>query len=400
MKNILKPLILIYLQVRINNTLTLLFGLVYFVLNGYGQDRVFEGTLLDISTNKPVTYAYISINHSLYGTVSDEQGRFAIRYSTLYDTLCISNFEYLAKDIVIKDAKSKIYLTHIENTLEEVNVEALSPQTILIRALDSSNVHNWKKGFTCQMETFASLYANDSLKYLLYSDDLYKIKKRFGYKNLTDYKNMNHQCMNLDTNNTVYYWERILFGGRYRSVLNSKFTKKAIQNNKVYKKLSLQIITKDSADDIYIITAYYKDTSYCTTKYYIKADNFSFICIEDFYMGKGMKSDSIVTVEMFSGITFNMVDNKYFPTNYSMMVKYYKIDKPSVIYEEKYLVNTTRFNLQENKFSRKKQDCNFLLHQYFQSIRDNDGKINKISTFTEDDKVKTFIEMSDNRVVH
>ena len=53
-----------------------------------------QGTVTDAATNEPVAGAQVWIKDSSYGTLSDSQGRYSIKYEGKYATLCVSFFGY------------------------------------------------------------------------------------------------------------------------------------------------------------------------------------------------------------------------------------------------------------------------------------------------------------------
>ena len=53
-----------------------------------------QGVVMDAATNEPVAGAQVWIKDSSYGTITDADGRYAIKYSGKYATLCVSFFGY------------------------------------------------------------------------------------------------------------------------------------------------------------------------------------------------------------------------------------------------------------------------------------------------------------------
>ena len=362
---------------------------------GFAQDNIFVGTLKDQKTKKPIKYASISINHSLYSVISNERGEFNIKYTDKNDTLCINCFGYLIKDIPIHSAKEEIYLKPVKTVLDEVVITALGPNAILCRALDSSDKYNWTKDFTCQTETFACLKTKDSISWLLYSRDLYKITKRFSYSRLVDFDNIYNRYVCLDSINKPYFASEILsFGAKYRMILNSKKIKKNIEQGKLYEVLDLEIIpTYDDRDSIYIVTGYSKRDEYANSKYYIDAKTFAFIQMEDFdknYRG----NTSIVIDSVFGVLTFKEYDNKYYPANYYLKYNYRSKQDKTQRFEEKYLMNVVDFIPKEKDKSRGQND--FILNEYLKNIKtDTITDIDKqrliLSEMLENKKIKSFI---------
>ena len=174
----------------------------------------------------------------------------------------------------------------------------MGPNAILCRALDSSDKYNWTKDFTCQTETFACLKTKDSISWLLYSRDLYKITKRFSYSRLVDFNNIYNKHVCLDSVNKPYFINEILsFGVKYRMILNSKKIRKNIEQGKSYEVLNLEIIPSyDDRDSIYIVTGYSKRDEYANSKYYIDAKTFAFIQMEDF--DKNYRGNTSIVIDL------------------------------------------------------------------------------------------------------
>ena len=58
------------------------------------SSQTVQGIVTDAATNEPVAGAQVWIKDSSYGTISDSQGRYSIKYEGKYATLCVSFFGY------------------------------------------------------------------------------------------------------------------------------------------------------------------------------------------------------------------------------------------------------------------------------------------------------------------
>ena len=89
-----------------------------------------QGIVTDAATNEPVAGAQVWIKDSSYGTLSDSQGRYSIKYEGKYATLCVSFFGY--EDAVVeltgKDQKADISLKAGNLAIEETVVVGYGTQ--------------------------------------------------------------------------------------------------------------------------------------------------------------------------------------------------------------------------------------------------------------------------------
>ena len=58
------------------------------------SSQTVQGIVTDAATNEPVAGAQVWIKDSSFGTLSDSQGHYSIKYEGKYATLCVSFFGY------------------------------------------------------------------------------------------------------------------------------------------------------------------------------------------------------------------------------------------------------------------------------------------------------------------
>lgn len=94
------------------------------------SSQTVQGTVTDAATNEPVAGAQVWIKDSSYGTLSDSQGRYSIKYEGKYATLCVSFFGY--EDAVVeltgKDQTADITLKAGNLAIEETVVVGYGTQ--------------------------------------------------------------------------------------------------------------------------------------------------------------------------------------------------------------------------------------------------------------------------------
>ena len=89
-----------------------------------------QGVVRDAATNEPVPGAQVWIKDSSYGTISDEEGRFAITYKGKYATLSASFFGYEDVDVDLtgKDQTADIFMKEGSLAIDETVVVAYGTQ--------------------------------------------------------------------------------------------------------------------------------------------------------------------------------------------------------------------------------------------------------------------------------
>ena len=83
-----------------------------------------QGIVMDAATSEPVVGAQVWIKDSSYGTISDSEGRYSIKYEGKYATLCVSFFGYedASLELTGKDQTAIIVLKEGNLAIEETVV--------------------------------------------------------------------------------------------------------------------------------------------------------------------------------------------------------------------------------------------------------------------------------------
>ena len=94
------------------------------------SSQTVQGTVTDAATNEPVAGAQVWIKDSSYGTLSDSQGRYSIKYEGKYATLCVSFFGYEDANVELtgKDQTANISLKAGNLAIEETVVVGYGTQ--------------------------------------------------------------------------------------------------------------------------------------------------------------------------------------------------------------------------------------------------------------------------------
>ena len=94
------------------------------------SSQTVQGTVTDAATNEPVAGAQVWIKDSSYGTLSDSQGRYTIKYEGKYATLCVSFFGYedAFVELTGKDQNADISLKAGNLAIEETVVVGYGTQ--------------------------------------------------------------------------------------------------------------------------------------------------------------------------------------------------------------------------------------------------------------------------------
>lgn len=89
-----------------------------------------QGVVMDAATNEPVAGAQVWIKDSSYGTIADADGRYAIKYSGKYATLCVSFFGYedANLDLTGKEQTANILLKEGALAIQETVVVGYGTQ--------------------------------------------------------------------------------------------------------------------------------------------------------------------------------------------------------------------------------------------------------------------------------
>ncbi len=94
------------------------------------SSQTVQGVVTDAATNEPVAGAQVWIKDSSYGTITDAQGRYSIKYEGKYATLCVSFFGYEDVDVELtgKDQTANVALNAGSLAIEETVVVGYGTQ--------------------------------------------------------------------------------------------------------------------------------------------------------------------------------------------------------------------------------------------------------------------------------
>jgi len=128
-----KPLVILILSLLISSS--------------YGQS--ISGSLIDVNSGEPISFAYILASQSKKATISNENGDFEISgLSTDQDTLVVSHLAYhtMRKTIIgeLSTSTMTIYLDPREIALDEIMVTDIAMEDIAV------NVRNVLKNSTIE----------------------------------------------------------------------------------------------------------------------------------------------------------------------------------------------------------------------------------------------------------
>lgn len=125
--------------------IALLFMLIAFQLIATAQVITVEGKVTNKETNQPLPYAAVSLKSVSIGTITNQNGAFKFHIPEEHenDTLTVSMLGYQSFKKTVKELrkKNKIQLKPITFDLDEVNIDALSPRTIVGNAF--KNMDNY-----------------------------------------------------------------------------------------------------------------------------------------------------------------------------------------------------------------------------------------------------------------
>ncbi len=149
---------------------------LYLSLIVYSQNITINGKVIDNSTQKPLEYVNIYIKGTTIGTVSNIEGSFIIKNSTIHknDTLIFSIIGYHTKELAIKSiSKNKIIkLLPFTQTITKVTVNAkrTDPSEILKKAMLKINENVYDK--TYQTKVFSRNFVQKDSVFVLYRKTL------------------------------------------------------------------------------------------------------------------------------------------------------------------------------------------------------------------------------------
>jgi hypothetical protein len=140
----------------------------------------FGGEIRDAESGETLPFAAISVQNSILGTISNEDGIFSlqIRNSVASDSILISYLGYQTLKIVLKDIpKYQVYqLESTSISLQEVIIRSLYPER-LIRLAISNKKKNYPNHSFVQRAFYREAVKRDK-KYMLYSEGILDVLKR------------------------------------------------------------------------------------------------------------------------------------------------------------------------------------------------------------------------------
>ncbi|MCH3924239.1 MAG: hypothetical protein LKE30_04900 [Bacteroidales bacterium] len=390
------------------------------------QTKYFEGILLNKDNKEPVEFVAISTKaNSTYGVMSDDKGRFRIKYSKDKDSLYIMPCDFEMKVIAIKDInKNKIYLNPLKTNLDTVNVKAMGAKTLFFAALDSvKNNFYYKKSFALDVEGFNMLKKQDSIITLLKTEDIWSRKNLLFVRTILPFDNIYMKYVVTNDKKRQYFQLNDILYYYMFPILNTFAYKQLVGNNTSY---SMKILKKDSVETGYIITIkQIKDTKRIETpmlvpkivKFYIDAKGFVIKKIEqtldttknNIYIVDNSIMDKKDTTKTYINllnytvtVNFSEKQGKYFLSNCFSNIKYYKDDNKDTVFQEKIMYDTKECRVEPDKFEKQKIGKKSwfgvyrkLNHRKIEnSIEDVKKKTNeqKMQELLKEDDIKFFVE--------
>ena len=106
-------------------TLTLYLGFIF------TQERTIKGIVTAADDNAPIPGINVVIKGTSNGTVTDANGKYSIKVSTMRSTLVFSSIGYATKEVKVTDEKSvwNVKLESDNASLDEVVITGYSTQT-------------------------------------------------------------------------------------------------------------------------------------------------------------------------------------------------------------------------------------------------------------------------------
>ena len=111
---------------------SMLLTLLTFLFHLVSAQKTLKVALTDCKTKEPIPYAHVGIAEKGVGTISNEQGRFALRIpaENMNDTLTISYIGYETKRLLISSIPSSVELCPSNIQLKEVTVKPKKEKTL------------------------------------------------------------------------------------------------------------------------------------------------------------------------------------------------------------------------------------------------------------------------------
>jgi hypothetical protein len=247
--------------------------------------------------NQPLPYASVFLVHSKKGTISNENGDFALISVSENDVLKVSSLGYrtVKQNIIPNTSFLKIVLQHMNTELEEVVVTNLSAAELLKKAVEKISENYEQKPFLTKEFYRAKLYEKDTLLYM--EETLFNIVK--SYKSSFEDKYFLEKNRNFKFNEN----SRLRNIGRYDIV---KLANKTF-NNYFFKRNNITYLYGTSFDNkpVYVLSITPKDKNdERESKIYIDTENLAFLRFE-----LNMKSGDQLVAQ------YQNIDGKYYLTS-------------------------------------------------------------------------------------
>lgn len=144
------------------------------------QRLAIAGEVRDKETGESLAFATVSIKNSIIGTISNEDGKFSLKYKNpgLYDTLLISYLGYESLSLPLNSLpKYHVYqLVTKSISLHEVIVRSVLPKSLVLQAIEKRK-ENYPNHSYVQRAFYREAVKRDK-KYMLYSEGLLDVLKR------------------------------------------------------------------------------------------------------------------------------------------------------------------------------------------------------------------------------
>ena len=106
------------------------FGFISEAVAQSNSSQIVQGVVRDDATKEPVAGAQVWIKDSSYGTITDAEGRYSIKYEGKYATLCVSFFGYedVETDLAGKNQTADIFMKEGALAIDETVVVGYGTQ--------------------------------------------------------------------------------------------------------------------------------------------------------------------------------------------------------------------------------------------------------------------------------
>ncbi|MBS9767955.1 MAG: carboxypeptidase-like regulatory domain-containing protein [Flavobacteriaceae bacterium] len=135
-----------------------LLGVIMLIIGQLNAQKQLSGQVVEAGTNTPIPYAMLIIKNTIYGTQSDEQGKYLLKLPKGYekDSISVTSLSYEEKIVAVSTMteNQKIELKLNSNVLDEVVVYPIDPEDILKKAEENRDKNHKIEGESMQ-ECFA-----------------------------------------------------------------------------------------------------------------------------------------------------------------------------------------------------------------------------------------------------